>query len=148
MNVSVLMRKPLIATLLLGSVLLTGCGKAKQPWEIVYPATGIVKFEGRPVAGAVISLIPQGSEVPDTVRPTATAKDDGTFEVGTYSKADGAPAGKYKVLVLHYPIVGRKESPNAGPNDLPKKYSKADTTDLIVEVAESKTEFQPLELKR
>lgn len=148
MNASVILRKPSIATLLLCNVLLTGCGTAKESWEQVYPAKGVVKLDGKPVPGAVVSLIPQDSEFPDTVRPTATAKEDGTFEVGTYSKADGAPEGKYKVLVQHYPVIGSKASPAAGPNDLPKKYSKAETTDLIVEVLAPNTEFEPLELKK
>jgi hypothetical protein len=148
MNASVLLRKTSITTLVLCSALLTGCGKTKESWEQVYPAKGIVNFGGKPVAGAVISLIPQDPEIPDTVRPTATAKEDGTFEIGTYSKADGAPEGKYKVLVLHYPVIGSKASPAAGPNDLPRKYSKAETTDLLVEVVAPNTEFQPLELKK
>lgn len=148
MNARVALRRPWITPLLLCGALLTGCGAAKEPWEEVYPAKGIVKFEGKPISGALISLIPQDSEFPNSVRPTATAKEDGTFEIGTYSKADGAPEGKYKVVVLHFPVVGSKASPAAGPNDLPRKYSKAETTDLIVEVVAPTTEFAPLELKK
>ena len=147
MNVSAIKGKLAITTLLLGSALLTGCGKAKEPWEVVYPAKGIVKYDGKPLDRAVITLIPQDPDIPETLRPTASTKEDGTFEVGTYSKSDGAPEGKYKVIVLHYPIIGKKESPASGPNDLPRKYSKPETTDLIVEVA-GPTEFKPFELTR
>ncbi len=147
MKASMFNGKLAITTLLLSGALLTGCGKAKEPWEVVYPAKGIVKYDGKPLDRAVITLIPQDPDIPDTVRPTASSKEDGTFEVGTYSKTDGAPEGKYKVIVLHYPIIGKKESPASGPNDLPRKYSKAETTDLIVEIA-GPTEFKPLELTR
>jgi hypothetical protein len=81
------------------------------------------------------------------VRPTATSKADGTFELGTYSAADGAPAGDYKALVLHFPVVGKKENPSAGPNDLPKKYATEATSNLLVTVTEGSTEPLPLELK-
>lgn len=147
MKASMFKGKFAITTLLLGSALLTGCGKAKEPWEVVYPVKGIVKYDGKPLDRAVITLIPQGEDIPDTVRPTASSKEDGTFEVGTYSTKDGAPEGKYKVIVLHYPIIGKKESPASGPNDLPVKYAKPETTDLIVDVA-GPTELKPFELTR
>ena len=125
-----------------------GCGKAKNPWDKVYPAIGTVVYEGKPLAGAQITLIPEDSDVPSTVRPTATTDEDGSFELGTYSKSDGAPAGTYKVLALHYPIVGSKESPSAGPNDLPKKYSNQDTTDLKLEVTPDGADPAELTLRR
>lgn len=119
------------AFMMLSSV---GCGKAKAPWEIVYPAKGTISFNGKPLAGAQITLVSEDKQFPNSVRPTATSKDDGSFEIGTYSHKDGAPQGSYKVLVLHYPVVGSKENPSAGPNDLPPKYSKVDTTDLTYNV--------------
>lgn len=112
-----------------------GCGRAKQPWETVFPATGTVTFDGNPLAGAQITLIPEDKAFPSSVRPSATSREDGTFDIGTYSHKDGAPKGSYKVLVLHYPVVGSKENPSAGPNDLPPKYSKVDTTTLTYTVA-------------
>lgn len=132
---------------LTAGVMLSGCGKAKQPWEVVYPAKGIVSYKGRPLAGARITLIPQDSGIPESVRPTATSQDDGSFQLGTYSRADGAPAGEYKALVLRYPVIGSKENPSAGPNDLPKKYARAETTDLTVTVDTAAAEDLTLELK-
>ncbi len=132
---------------LVALTLCVGCGKTKQPWEKVAPVRGAVKYKGKPLAGALITLIPVDTAVPSAVRPTATSKDDGTFQLGTYSGADGAPAGEYKALVLHYPIVGKKESPSAGPNDLPVKYAKAETTDLKVTIAGGQAEIDPLELQ-
>jgi len=129
------------------STMLAGCGQAKQPWEKVYPASGVVKFQGQPVAGAVVTLIPEDREFPNTVRPTAITDEDGAFEIGTYSSADGAPAGSYKVLVLHYPVIGTAENPYAGPNDLPAQYAKAETTTLKVTIEEEETEIPPLELQ-
>jgi hypothetical protein len=125
---------------------LTGCGQAQQPWEKVYPASGIVKYRGQPLAGAVVTLISEDANFPKSVRPTAVTGDDGGFEVGTYSAADGAPAGEYKVLVLHYPVAGPPENPHAGPNDLPPIYAKAETTTLKISIGEEANEV-PLELE-
>jgi hypothetical protein len=138
-------RSAWVATML--AVMFAGCGKAQQPWEQVYPASGVVKFQGQPLAGAVVTLIPQDREFPSTVRPTAVTDEEGAFELGTYSTADGAPAGDYKVLVLHYPVVGTAENPFAGPNDLPPQYAKAETTTLKVTIEEEETELPPLELE-
>jgi hypothetical protein len=126
----------------------SGCGKGPpKPWEKVYPAKGVVKFRGKPLGGAMITLVPQDSAFPDSVRPSATTKGDGTFELGTYSQNDGAPAGAYKALVLHFPVVGPKDNPSPGANDLPAKYARPDSTDLKVQVGEDAKELEPLELK-
>lgn len=132
---------------LVGAAMSAGCGKSKQPWETVYPAKGTVSYKGEPLAGAVITLIPQDSEFPSKVRPTATSEEDGSFTLTTFANSDGAPAGEYKALVLRYPVVGSKENPSAGPNNLPKKYSKAETTDLTVTVDTAAVEDLSLELK-
>ena len=129
------------------ATLFVGCSKAQEPWEKVYPATGIVKYQGKPLAGAMITLIPEDTSFPKSVRPTAVTDADGEFEIGTYSTGDGAPAGSYKVIVVHFPVEGSEENPHAGPNDLPAKYAKAETTDLKVTIEEEETALRPLELE-
>jgi hypothetical protein len=136
-----------ILTLVVAAGLTSGCGKQKQPWETVYPAAGKIQYKGEPLWGAQVTLVPVDEKIPASVRPTATTDWDGTFQLGTYSLADGAPAGDYKVVVLHYPVVGPKESPSAGPNDLPRKYATAKTSDLNVTVSEVATKFPLLEIK-
>jgi hypothetical protein len=132
---------------LAAAIIAAGCGRPQEPWEKVYPASGVVHYRGQPLSGAVVTLIPLDADFPDSVRPTAVTDAEGTFAIGTYSADDGAPAGDYKVLVLHYPVEGAADNPHAGPNDLPVKYAKAETTDLLVSVGEEETEFQPLELE-
>ncbi len=131
---------------LVGLGILPGCSKARQPWEKVYPVSGVVQLDGKPIGGALLTLVPQDRQVPDSVRPTATSNWDGTFEVGTYSTGDGAPAGAYKVIVLRFPVVGTPQSPAPGANDLPLKYARPESTDLSVQVKEAATELS-LELK-
>ncbi len=113
---------------------LCGCGKQKQPWEEVYAVEGVVTHKGKPVAGADISLFPQAEWFPDSIRPRAKSNEDGSFVLWTYERGDGAPAGSYKVVVVHHEIVESKGVANTKPNDLPPQYSRVATTDLIVEI--------------
>jgi hypothetical protein len=106
-----------------------------------------VTYKGKPLAGAMITLVPTDASFPNSVRPSATSKDDGSFVLGTYSTGDGAPAATYKATVLHFPVVGTKEYPSPGRNDLPAKYGRAETTDLTVVVAPDQPELSPLVLK-
>jgi hypothetical protein len=126
---------------------MAGCGKAKQPWEKVYPARGVVSFKGKALVGAQIILVPQDDSFPNSVRPSATSQEDGSFSLGTFSTADGAPAGDYKAVVLHYPVVGPKDNPVPGRNVLPAKYARPETTDLRVTISADAEELPPLELK-
>lgn len=147
MKVGYFVRQMWAVQWLLVVVLLTGCGKAGQPWETAYPAEGVVKFGGQPLGGAQVTLIPEDSSIPDTVRPRGFTRPDGTFELSTYAENDGAPEGKYKVIAMRFPVRGTPESPSQGPNDLPVKYSKPETTDLQVEVTAPETVLKTLELQ-
>jgi hypothetical protein len=133
-----------------GGLMLTltvaGCGSA-SPWETVYPASGKVTFKGRPVIDAEISLFPEDGAAPETVRPRAKTADDGAFAVWTYERGDGAPAGRYKATIVHHEIVVSNGAMGVKPNSLPKKYSRPDTTDLVVEISQGQTEIPTIELR-
>ncbi len=139
-------RTAMLSALLLGPVL-WGCGKQKQPWETVYPARGVVTYKNQPVANAEIAFFPADDSMPESIRPKARSSETGEFVVWTHKAGDGAPAGKYKATVVHHNVKVIKEVAVTQPNDLPKKYSTAQTTDLLVEINEGETEIPPLELK-
>ena len=138
------------AGILLGLMLaplLSGCGQAKQAWDTAYPAKGVVKYKGVPVADAEVALFPQGTSMPDTVRPRAKTAEDGSFVVWTYKPGDGAPVGNYKVTVVHHKLVEKKGVAIVQPNDLPPKYATVQSTDLVAEIGPKETEIPPIELK-
>ncbi len=132
------------ASLLL--VFAAGCGSGKPDWEKVFPASGTVKFGGQPIPGAMVILVPKDQDVPDKVRPTGIADSTGYFELGTYSEADGAPEGDYDVLVTWRPLVDNGGSMSPGPNRLPERYSKAETSQLSVHIDADETELKPIDL--
>lgn len=138
------------AGLLFGVVLastLSGCSKGKAPWETAFPVSGVLTFKGRPVANADIALFPEDGSFPSTVRPKAKSAADGKFVVWTYAEGDGAPAGSYKVTVVHQEVGVSKDTIVAKPNDLPEKYSKVNTTDLKVQVVAGPNDIPPIDLR-
>jgi hypothetical protein len=103
-----------------------GCGtrdgslKHRLP---VYPVAGRVLVDGRPVAGAVVSLFPVSGAVGGPVRPLATTGADGSFRLTTYSTGDGAPAGDYTVTIAWpAPVDTRVEEPAGAPDQLRGMY--------------------------
>lgn len=138
---------PLLFTAALGALSLSGCGRAAKPWETVFKAEGQVQFRGQPAPGATLILYPQDASVPAQVRPTATADAAGKFTLSTYSQADGAPAGEYRVAVVWHPLVNDGGGPVRGPNKLPAKYSQPDTSGLTVTIDPTENQLPALDLK-
>jgi hypothetical protein len=138
------------ATFLSGLLLtpaLWGCGKQQEPWEKVFPARGVVTYKGNPLAGAELAFFPEDESIPDSVRPRARTTADGGFVVWTYEQGDGAPAGSYKVTVVHHEVGVSNDIIVAKPNHLPAKYSRRESTNLHVEIDEGETELEPLDLQ-
>ncbi len=134
---------------MLGVILVIGTSGCKQQpaWEVTHPATGTIKFKGRPLENAELALFPTDGSFPDTVRPKARSGADGQFVIWTYAEGDGAPAGTYKVTAVHHEVGVSKDTVVAKPNDLPAKYSKRDTTDLEITIAPGKNELPAIEIK-
>ncbi|HAV31590.1 MAG TPA: hypothetical protein DC058_01635 [Planctomycetaceae bacterium] len=130
---------------LLAAVLLAGCSE-KPAWEVSYPAAGLLTFRGRPVPNADIVLFPEDSTWPETVRPRARTKEDGTFEVWTSEPGDGAPAGSYKVTLVRTEVGFSKGAVVAKPNDLPRKYERPDSSDLRVTIAPGESKVLAISL--
>lgn len=126
--------------------LITGCGQSAPPRATVYPVQGKVELNGKPTPGAVVVLHPKGNaEIPAA---RAEVKPDGTFEVGTYAVADGAPEGDYVATIEWFKPVLKKDDYVMGPNLVPKQYSAPQTSKLEVHVAAQPNQLPTFRLKR
>lgn len=129
------------------SVLHTAAGcKARNAWEETQPASGTIRFKGKPIENAEITLFPTDATFPESVRPRGRSTKDGKFVLWTYQEGDGVPAGTYKVTVVHNEVSVSKDTIVAKPNDLPAKYSKRDSTSLEITINKGNNDV-PLELK-
>ncbi len=130
------------------SISLAGCGSSATGDRLpVFPATGRLVFDGRPVTGAYIVLHPktagEGRSIP---RPHAVAAADGSFTLTSYESNDGAPAGDYAVTVELRKLAQHGGDIAAGPNTLPSRYEKPDTTPVFVHIADESNELGPIKI--
>ena len=133
---------------------IAGCADGGVPG--LYPVSGRITYEGKPVSGATISFVGRGTERP----ATAISKADGNYDLYTLDSR-GAQPGNYNVVVTKletppdsinqvagFDTTGKDLSmeqsiANAGKpihqakQILPAKYGSQMTTTLIFEVKNS-----------
>jgi hypothetical protein len=141
-------RRP-AAALPLFAVLLAGCGGAgdRKP---VFPVHGKLLVDNKPAVKAVVCFHPLGPDGPATgpnvLRPQGVVAEDGSFQLTSYDRHDGAPAGKYAVTV-----IWRTESKTSDDNQqdlLPPRYLHPAASRLTAEVREGPTDLPAFNLSR
>jgi hypothetical protein len=122
-------------------------GVAPTNRKPVHPVRGKVFFEGTPAPNAVVTFhLIEGDGKRFTRAGDAMAEADGSFALSTYAANDGAPAGEYAVTVVWWkPLVDATGKP--GPNQLPERYARPETTPLRATVKAGTNEVA-LELKK
>ena len=130
------------AAVLLAAV---GCGGSGM-----YPVEGKIMFtDGKPateLAGGTVMFESQAEK--NRVSALGEIDKQGTFRLTTSQKNDGAPAGKYKVLVAPPEQEQKDDQPKIKRQLLiDPSYQKLETTDLEV-VIETKRNEVVLKVKR
>jgi len=133
-----------------------GCGSDRLA---TVPADGTVRVDGKPVAGVQIVLHPVGTEDPRLVklRPTARTAADGSFSIGTYAMADGAPVADYVITAEWFgggPQTSTTESddPEAAAGSatevdrLGGRFANPDASTFKVSISRMSSAFPPLDL--
>jgi hypothetical protein len=110
---------------------------------------GQVKYKGSPVANATVVFMAVDGKVSSHGNTDAA----GLFSLSTYGTEDGAPPGRYRVIVTAVtarevePGVLADEPPGGFKSPVPAKYANPSTTDLVVMVKEEGTNDLTIELK-
>src|SRR5262249_30955515 len=110
----------------------------------VHAVTGKVLFDGTPPEGATVTLHPVDRSM--TLRPRGFVGADGTFKVTTYLPNDGAPSGQYKLTVEWRKPVEVRGEMTPGPNVIPERYGKPETSRVEVTVGWGSNEIPPVEI--
>lgn len=112
----------------------------------VFPAQGEFLFDSQPAADAVVVLYPvdRAGGQSSFFRPRGVVRADGRFRLSTYSTDDGAPAGEYAVTVTWRPHIIDGDDYRPGPNVLPERYARPETTPLRVKIGPGTNELPPL----
>ena len=126
-----------------------GCGTGPR----LHPVTGLVQVDNLPANGALVVLSPENVQ-PDDPQwkdgyPRGFAGPDGRFTLMTLAPNDGAPAGKYIILVTWTgkPGDSEQEDTEVLPDVLGGQYASADKSTLRAEVKPGSNERPPLNLK-
>jgi hypothetical protein len=143
-------RLPTVGVACLATVLLTGCGRrVDDEWTRqrpqVYPATGSVFYQNKPVAGATVMFESADSGAKPGSGLVAIGHTDsaGMFRMKTYKEYEGVVAGAHRVSVTKMDYVPATRPAGVDPNVdippiatsvLPEKYKDFGTSGLTVNV--------------
>jgi hypothetical protein len=128
---------PVLANVLLDAILPEDLStpEVNEPGTVIrgrqatQPVHGKLLFEGTPAAGAVVTFQPVKGRQGGRFAADATVEADGTYVLSTYTAGDGAPEGEYIVTaVWRRPATDGTGA--AGPNQLPERYAKVETSPL------------------
>lgn len=121
------------AVLAATAVLVVGCGSGVRK----YPVAGVVEFEdGTPLEGGLVEF----SGLENKARAAGQVKKDGTFQLTSDREGDGAPSGKYRVIVIQgsMPIgmapAGAQSEHRHESRRLHPKHGQYETSGLTAEV--------------
>ncbi len=129
----------LLLGIVVSLVVYCGCGPRGPALAKV---KGKALLNGKPLTKGSIGTLPvAGRGANGTIQP------DGSFELNTFRKGDGALVGTHKVGVAAYEDVAGK-GPEAGNGKLlvPQRYTNPETSKLTIEVSSSGENNPVLEL--
>jgi hypothetical protein len=138
--------------LLTAAVGLSSCSDGRVP---VYPVRGQVLYRGEPAAYAILMFHPEKplDELAGMI-PRGQADAEGRFALKTYSEADGAPAGRYKVAI-EWPgdepkVPVDRDDPEyvpTGADRLAGRYAQAERSPLTATIEPGENQLPPFQLE-
>jgi hypothetical protein len=122
----------------------TSCGQSDRP--PLFQVQGEVYYQGKPAEGASVFFLPVNTaNLPASEGvPHGVVGADGTFRIGTFAAADGAPAGEYAVTVIWETQPASRDE--EARNLLPRRYASPATSGLRARVAEGDTKLDAFRL--
>lgn len=114
----------------------------------VHPVQGKVTYGKKPATGAVVVLRPTSPSQPQELLPRGEVGADGSFQLSTYVKGDGAPVGEYAVTIT-WPQqkIDAAGDPMIGPDLLRGRFNKPRSSPWKVQIHEGNNELKPFQLR-
>lgn len=142
-NSSIGRRRNLALLLLLGAVVLGGCGKGISVPSTV-PVTGVVKYKGKPLQGIRVTLHSPSTTAKPGFIPSGQTGPDGKFSLSTGAPGNGAPPGTYVVTFEKPEITGSVETEI---DAFRGKFSDPEQSKWTVTIEKGENSLQPFDLK-
>ena len=128
-------RGSLALSLLACCVALAGCAESSDTGTV--RATGVVTFDGKPLAGANVTFFPAAAGN-SGLASQALTDNEGRFELGTYAGGGkfkpGIALGQYAVVVTKLDTAAIRNTLSPPKNLLPRKYASQQTSMLTADV--------------
>jgi hypothetical protein len=153
----------LLGICLAAGIACCSCSKNEHP---LYPVSGWVFVDGKPAQQALVILHPLDDANSSAARPRAVVAEDGSFEIFFREAGDGAPAGRYAVVIIGKKkrvnavkeqkstrkgtgrrARGRPKEPRGAKSEIPERYADPKSSGLVVEIREGDNEIPPFYLK-
>ena len=129
-------------------VTVSACGGSDR--VPVNTVSGKVLLRGKPAAGATVRFIAVNpTKAASAIRPIGIVRENGSFSVATYDFGDGAPTGKYGVIIT-WPTPDALTEPGEIPKDyirLEKEYGDAKNPKFHAVVESGSNQLDAFELK-
>ena len=135
-----------LAALAFLAVITVGCGPSDKLFP-VHAVSGKVSFQGKAPEGAQVFLKPVNAPTDANYTPIGVVGSDGAFQVSTYGKNDGAPAGEYVAFVQWFRVVTNDGATGRGPNVIPKEFASPTTSPVKVTVKEGSNVIPDIVIK-
>jgi hypothetical protein len=141
-------RRNLALLILLGAVVLGGCGKGISVPSTV-PVSGVVKYKGKPLQGIRVTLHRQSGTAKSEFIPSGQTGRDGRFTLSTGAPGNGAPPGTY-VATFDKPEIGSPASTGSIETEVDAfggKFTDPAKSKWTVTIEKGGNSLQPFELE-
>jgi hypothetical protein len=126
---------------LLAAALLAGCSNSATR----YPVEGQVLAGTQPVAEAMVVFHPRFETPPGDPKPLGITNSEGKFQLTSLQSNDGALPGDYRITIeLRQERTSGEELVRDGPNLLPPRYARPDSTPFQFKVGSGQNVAPPL----
>jgi hypothetical protein len=98
--------------LALGLLVAAGCGGSGTENPATYPVSGTVTLDGKAVAGATVTFVPEGGSGGHPAG--GTTDQSGQYTLTTFAGGDGAVPGKYQVKIVKFESAAPAGASGAG----------------------------------
>ncbi|MDP1798255.1 MAG: lipoprotein [Planctomycetaceae bacterium] len=128
-------------------VMIVGCGRKGPPMKKTYKVTGKVLVDGKEPGSSIQMECHNTGEIDRQMHTfsQSNTKDDGTFEIATYTSGDGVPAGEYK-LTFAWQEFNLMSRSYGGPDKLKKRYSDPGKAEIKFSVVDKSVNLGEINL--
>lgn len=129
-----------LGLMMLGCVVLVGCGGGNEGRKTTYRISGTVQVDGKPANYLAVRAHPvAGVDKGDPTYSSAFTDEEGKFVLSTYESGDGIPEGQY-TLTFNWGEMNLLSMSYGGPDKLKERYDDPAKSEFKITVGPDQPE--------